>query len=60
MVFACLGECKMLLGLAGMPADIGLRLAALVHESSAQSANASRAAAQLGVQRPAWRGVESS
>lgn len=56
--FENLIECNMVLGPAGLPNEIVMRLADVARESATKSDNVKNVLAQLGVEGPPWTGVE--
>lgn len=56
--FENLIECNMVLGPAGLPNDIVMRLAEVARESATKSDSVKNVLAQLGVEGPPWTGVE--
>lgn len=56
--FQDLIECNMVLGPAGLPKDIVMKLAEVAHESATKSDSVKSVLAQLGVEGPPWTGAE--
>ncbi|MGO4392198.1 Bug family tripartite tricarboxylate transporter substrate binding protein [Variovorax sp. M-6] len=56
--FEDLIECNMVLGPAGLPSDIVMKLAEVAREAATKSDNVKSVLAQLGVEGPPWTGAE--